>query len=225
MIGYKLVDQDGYTRRGETGETLWEVGSTVTPTGTGTGACGPGVLHDYAHPLLAVLLNPIHANIAEPRMLVLEHASAPKTDGLKRWTTRSVRVLREEPLPAVTTLQRVHWAILVARDSIGNRCPTWSAWADRWLSGEDRSWAAAREATAAAREARAAAREARAAQEAAWAAAWAAEASEAAAQEAAAWAAAREAAAVGDPHAFTARLIELAEQAVREEQRISGLVS
>jgi len=67
---YKLVDQDGYTRRNESGETLWlPTGKTVHPTGTGSDPCGPGVLHAYVLPEVAVLANPIHARIRKPRCL------------------------------------------------------------------------------------------------------------------------------------------------------------
>ncbi len=43
---YKLTDADCYTRRGETGETLWEVG-VPSPVLDGTILCAPGVWHAY----------------------------------------------------------------------------------------------------------------------------------------------------------------------------------
>lgn len=111
LKGYKLTDQNGYTRRGLTGQTKWEIGTKVRPTGEYQGKpCAPGVLHDYEHPLLAILLNPIHANIDKPLMFVLEHDIEPNTDGLKRWTTRQVSVISEMSPPVVTITQRVKWA-------------------------------------------------------------------------------------------------------------------
>ena len=49
---YKLTDGDGQTRGG----TQW--GPGVSHSGTGKGElCGPGWIHAYEHPLIAVLLN------------------------------------------------------------------------------------------------------------------------------------------------------------------------
>jgi len=217
MIGYKLVDQDGYARRGLPGETHWEVSTTMQPVGEGGKPCGPSVLHYYRHPLMAALLNPIHAAISNPRLLVIEHDGEDCSDGLKHWTTAPCRVLREEPLPEISTAQRVRWAILAARETLVDT--RWCQWADAWLTGADRSQAAAMTARAAARAA------------AAWAAAWAA--TRAAAAAAAGWAAVEAAIAApvaapaaaaravawaaADAAATEAQLIELAERAIKEE--------
>jgi uncharacterized protein (DUF952 family) len=170
LKGYKLTDQNGYTRRGLTGQTKWEIGTKVRPTGEYQGKpCAPGVLHDYEHPLLAILLNPIHANIDKPLMFVLEHDIEPNTDGLKRWTTRQVSVISEMSPPVVTITQRVKWAqacaaaafaaaaarAAQAMASAAKAAQVPGVAAARWLSGEDRSWAAWAE-EAAARAARAA---------------------------------------------------------------------
>lgn len=114
MLGYKLTDSDGYSRRNLPGETHWSVGATVAPIGIGVKPCGPGVLHDYEHPLLAILFNPIHAGFINPRMFVLEHDELPQMDETKRWTTHSVRVVNEMEPPKITLEQRVQWAKLVA---------------------------------------------------------------------------------------------------------------
>ena len=66
MIYYKLTNQDGYTRRGEKGETKWKPGVwQKSLSGRGT-LCGPGWYHFYYSPDLSVLLNPIHADIKNP---------------------------------------------------------------------------------------------------------------------------------------------------------------
>ena len=145
---YKLTDSKGFTQRRRAGETLWKVGTTVVPTGSGNGPCGPGVLHAYISPEVAVLGNPIHAEIQDPRLFRVE-AEHWTTDGLKRWTTKPVNVLEELPIPVLTVGERVAWVIclipsIVTRD-----------WAVSWLSGADRSWNAA---TRTAEEAEAAAR-------------------------------------------------------------------
>ena len=80
---YKLTDRDGYTRRGRDGETLWEIGVERTASGEGE-LCGPGWIHAYTDPLLAVLLNPIHAEITEPRMFECRGVVG-ETDHGPRW--------------------------------------------------------------------------------------------------------------------------------------------
>jgi hypothetical protein len=176
---YKLTDADGYTRRGKSGETRWAVGLTVTPTGEGTAACGPGVLHLYRHPLEAQLFNPIHGDYCEPRLWRVQTDALAKTDGLKYWTTGAVQVVEELPRPLVPTTRLVAWAILIAKTF--PQPQAWIAWADRWLEGADRSSAAAGAVVLQSRDVlRAAEAEAVARAEATWAAA----------ASAAAWAAA-----------------------------------
>jgi len=168
-IAYKLTDAGGYTRLGREGETLWQVGSIVAPTGTGTEPCGPGVLHAYISPEVARFAQPIHGEAAKyTRCFEVEIAGDGewRTDGLKRWTTSSLRVLREiRELPELTLEERVAWAICIAPH------PSTRNWAIGWLSGRDRSAEAAWEAAWEAEEA-----SAREAARASWSAAWAGEA-------------------------------------------------
>jgi hypothetical protein len=131
---YKLVDQDGYTRRGETGERLWlPAGTRVAPTGRGTGPCGPGVLHGYISPEVAVLANPMHAAISSPRLLRISAAKPWLTDGLKRWTTGSCKTVEELPLPQISITELAAWAICLAPHEVTRE------WAIAWLRGTDRS--------------------------------------------------------------------------------------
>jgi hypothetical protein len=174
---YKLTDKDGRTR----GETQWGEGVTHTTDGHGN-LCGPGWLHAYTDPLLAVLLNPIHGNFADPLLWKCKGKIGKRDHGLKVGCT-SLTTLRQIPMPAVTTEQRVRFGILCAWEVYAE--PAWREWADAWLAGASRSEraaiAAARGAESAAeRAARAAARGAesaaeRAARAAAIAAEWAAE--------------------------------------------------
>jgi hypothetical protein len=183
---YKLTDERGQTY----GNTQW--GPGVTHSGTGKGElCGPGFIHLYTDALLAVLLNPIHAHFARPRLWEAEGDVARTDRGLKVGCI-SATTVREVPLPKVTTEQRVGFAILVALAVC--REPSYVRWATAWLDNSDRTEEAARAAAEAAAaeaaEAAWAAAEARAAAEAAWAAAEAAEAAaQAEAQAEAAWAA------------------------------------
>ena len=159
MIVYKLTDQNLQTY----GSYQWEPGVARETDGNG-GLCGPGWLHYYHDPLLAVLLNPIHADIANPILWEAEAEGLHRDDrGLKGGCTR-LTLIRQVDLPQITTEQRVRFGILCAKAVCNDRA--WSAWADRWLDGSDRSQESAWAATEAA---------ARAA-EAAWAAETAAEA-------------------------------------------------
>ena len=181
---YKLTDSCGKTRN----DTQW--GPGVSHSGTGEGElCGPGWIHAYEHPLVAVLMNPIHANFKNPRLWEAEGEIAIR-DGQIKCGCKTLTTVREIPLPKITTEMRVRFAILCAKEVYA--CLSWNAWADRWLSGEDRTQAAraraartARAAWVAAAEA-AAAKAASAAYRSARAVAWAAYAAEAAAS---AWAA------------------------------------
>src|SRR5271157_3531257 len=176
-VVYKLTNRDMTTHGG----FRWELGKQATAPGEGE-LCGPGWLHCYSDPLLAVLLNPIHANIENPRLFRAEAGGKSKHDqGLKSGYTK-MTLIEEIPVPDVTTEQRVRFGILCSTKVYND--PTYTSWAGGWLSGKDRSAAAAEAAWAAS--------------EAAWASSWAVEtawASWAAVRAAeAAWAAARAAA-------------------------------
>ena len=202
---YKLTDGDGKTRN----DTQWGPGVSHSGTGEG-GLCGPGWIHAYEHPLIAVLMNPIHADFKSPRLWEAGGEIAIR-DGQLKCGCKTLTTVREIPLPAITTEMRARFAILCAKDVCA--CHAWNAWADKWISGEDRSAAAARAAADAAWKAAdgaaCAARAAAAARAAYDAAAWAAEAAEAAAASAyaayrASWAAAWSAAGAAEAAASAA---------------------
>src|SRR3990167_6468593 len=150
----KLTDADGYTHGG----TLWAEGASYETSGEG-GLCGPGWLHCYTDPLLAVLLNPIHANFINPRMCTVRVSGVGRDDhGLKEgWTKMAFESWVN--VPSVTTEQRIRFGILCAMEVYTER--SWVAWARGWLDGMDCTQVAAREAAA---RAAAAAQEAAAAQ-------------------------------------------------------------
>lgn len=128
-IIYKLTDQLLQTHHG----FQWAIGETCTASGEGN-LCGPGFLHGYTHPLLAVILNPVHAGIREPR-LFLGHGVIARTDrGLKVGCTK-MTLDKEIPIPAITPDQRIRFAILCAKEVCKGE--KWNKWADNWLSGEN----------------------------------------------------------------------------------------
>ena len=221
---YKLTDQNGQTYGG----CQWGEGVEHTAPGEGD-LCTAGWIHAYTDSLLAVLLNPIHANFHN-LCLWEGDGDVGKTDyGLKVGCTR-FKTLRRIPVPKVTTEQTLRFAILCALKVYKGK--DFVTWGHDWLSGRDRSEAAALVAALAARVAakavRAAAQAAAeaaalAARVAAEAAAWAAEAAltvRAAARvaaEAAAWAA-----------AVSARdfdLIAIAEEALKGEPIAQGFAN
>lgn len=132
MTGYKLTTQGMTTHGG----CRWKLGEWKQTSGEGR-LCGPGWLHCYTDPLLAILLNFVHADVQNPRLFECECAGEMLDDrGLKRGHTR-MRLTREIDPPIVTTEQRIRFAILCARAVYDDKA--FQTWADRWLSGEDRS--------------------------------------------------------------------------------------
>ena len=149
---YKLTDEYGKTRN----DTQW--GPNISHSGTGEGGlCGPGWIHAYKSPLLAVLMNPIHAGFKNPRMWEAEGEIALR-DGQLKCGCKTLTTIREIPLPAITTAMRVRFAILSSKEVF--TCHAWNGWADKWLFDEDRTQSTASVARAVAR---AAAKDARAA--------------------------------------------------------------
>ena len=209
---YKLTDEQGRTRAGEDNELTWAVGVAHKTTGTGTRLCTADVIHAYEHPLIAVLMNPVHADFdpATMRLFVAE-GNIVAREGQLKCGVHALKIVEEIHVPVLTIEQQVKFTILCAK--LVCKDAEWNAWADKWLNGDDRSAEAARAAWAAAT-----ARAAEAAR-AAWAAEAAATARAAEAAEAreAAWAAeaaatARAARAAEAAEAREADLIQIVEQ-------------
>ena len=182
---YKLTSQDMTTHNGYQWE-LYKWHKVSAKAGDGN-LCSGSFLHAYTDPVLALFLNPIHANIENPRLFRAEGRGRFADDNGLKVGYSQMRIVEELPVKMPTTEQRVKFAILCAMEVYDH--PDFLDWCHKWLIGEDRSqaaaWAAARAAREAAWAARAAwaawaARAAWAAAEAAWAAAWAARAARAA---------------------------------------------
>ena len=140
MIKYKLVDLDGYTRRGRNGETYWLDGLEKIAQGEGKELCSADVIHYYNHPLLAVLFNPIHASIKNPRLIEIEIDKEWACDGLKGGCKKA-KFVKELGMPEITMEQRVTFAIRVALKYYKDK--EYCKWGNAWLSGKDRSRKAA----------------------------------------------------------------------------------
>ena len=134
-ILYKLTDEHDRTHGG----CQWGEGVEHVTDGHGN-LCGPGFTHWYTDPLLAVLLNPIHANFQNPHLWEGEGDVAKTARGLKVGCTRG-KTLKRLPLPEISLTQRVVFGILCAKTVYTDTA--WNKWANDWLSGVDRTRAAA----------------------------------------------------------------------------------
>jgi hypothetical protein len=171
MKCYKLTDENGQTCN----DTQWGEGVTHEAPGKGP-LCTNGWIHAYSDPYLAVFMNPVHANFANPVLWEANAEGEIKEEqtklGCQKLTTRC-----KIDLPEISTDQRIEISIRCAM--LVYEEPEWLEWANGWLTGNTRSARAA---------AATAARAAWAAEAAAATAAWTAEAAAAAAARAA-WAA------------------------------------
>ena len=127
---YKLTNQENETFN----QTKWGENVSHETDGTG-GLCGSGWLHAYTHPLLAVMLNPIHGNFINPKLWECEGEIGLNDRGLKVGC-KKLTTTKEIPLPNITLEQKVRFAILCGKQTCRNK--KWNEWADKWLNGKDR---------------------------------------------------------------------------------------
>jgi hypothetical protein len=147
MTLYKLTDQDGKTRAGLAGETQWGPGVPHGATGKpDKPLCTDGWIHAYEHPLLALLMNPIHSNIENPRLWECE-GQIGKREGQLKCGCRALTTVREIALPEITNEQQVRFAFACAWPTC--KVPAWRTWARNLLTHGDRSAWATRAALAA----------------------------------------------------------------------------
>ena len=116
--------------------TKWEVNKTITVTKKGIEMCTAQVLHGYNHPLLAVLFNPIHSNIYNPRLFEIDVDTIVNTDGLK-YASKQQTLIKEITIPEINLEQRIEFAIRVAK--LVCKDTDWNMWADNWLNNIDRT--------------------------------------------------------------------------------------
>lgn len=132
---YKLTDGDGKTWGG----TQW--GPGVSHSGTGEGElCGPGWIHAYEHPLIAVLMNPIHAGFENPRLWEAE-GDVGLRDGQLKCGCATLTTIREITIPEITTEMRVRFAIMCAREAAAADAAAARAWAAAAWASLASAWA------------------------------------------------------------------------------------
>jgi len=131
-IVFKLTDKFGQTRR----MTQWGNNVSHTAKGNSKKLCSNGFIHYYTHPLLAVLMNPVHADFKSPKLWEAEASGKIINEALKSGC-KTLRTIKEIPLPEVSGVQKIAFGILCAKEVCKGKA--WNKWADKWLSGEDRS--------------------------------------------------------------------------------------
>jgi hypothetical protein len=95
MKTYKLTDENNQTRGG----TQWGPGICHTAIGDGEELCSDGWIHFYTNPLIAILMNPVHANFLNSRLWECETSGAelhvPLKSGCKTLkTVKEIHCLR-----------------------------------------------------------------------------------------------------------------------------------
>ena len=132
MKKYKLVTQDMKTRKGERNEFTWVIGEWSPETDGEGDLCSPSFYHYYHDPLLAVFMNPAHADIDNPRLFEVDAQGKHKDDNGTKGGCTKIKLVKELTLPSVTREQRVAFAILCAKEVCKDK--EWNKWADNWLN-------------------------------------------------------------------------------------------
>lgn len=136
MKAYKLTDKNNQTHGKLQWGLQWGPNVSHTATGNSDTLCSDGYIHYYKDPLLAVLLNPIHANFPNPNLWECEATGVTINEPLKSGS-KTVTTTRQIPLPEVTLTQRIAFAILCVKQVY--KSTTWLTWADNWLAGINRT--------------------------------------------------------------------------------------
>ena len=105
-IVYKLTDKFGQT----IGMTQWGNNVSHTAKGNSKKLCSDGFIHYYTHPLLAVLLNPIHADFKSPKLWEAEASGEIINEPLKSGC-KTLRTIKEIPLPEISRVQKIAFEI------------------------------------------------------------------------------------------------------------------
>ena len=133
MLKYKLTNWQWKTHK----DTKWGEGVTHETNGEGD-LCSEGWLHYYHHPVLAVLFNPIHAQIREPILWECEAEGKHKDDmGLKGGCTK-LTTIKQIPLPKITQKQKLEIALRCSLQAYRWNCCNdlreWEQWVEKYLA-------------------------------------------------------------------------------------------
>lgn len=125
---YKLVDQQFTSCNGmKWFPNVWHMESGLDTL------CNEGWLHVYTHPLLAAFLNPIHADVQEPKYFRAEAVGNFRIEsGLKVGVT-ALRITEEILPPHIDQEHRIRLALMVSLEVCTNI--QWCSWARNYLEG------------------------------------------------------------------------------------------
>jgi len=131
---YKLTENNNYTRY----HTMWGENIThcVDESYPGTELCTNQVIHAYEHPVIAVLMDPVHAQFGQPLLWEAEGEVIVR-EGQLKCGVKKLTTVRQIALPRFTRQQRQEIMIRCALKVY--RMTAFTKWAKRWLDGSDRS--------------------------------------------------------------------------------------
>jgi len=117
-------------------EFQWELGKWYETTGEGD-LCSSGWFHFYSDPLVGLFLNPVHISIENPRLFRAEVEGKFLNDNKTKYGYSRARLIEELPVPQISPVQQVRFAILCAKEVYKGK--KWNKWANNWLSGKNRT--------------------------------------------------------------------------------------
>jgi hypothetical protein len=129
MARYLLTDAENHTWRGSTiypGRSVYSMNTQNNIVATNASEIGES-------PLVAIMLNPWHAEVENQKMLELEFSMI----SMVKHDPRINLLIRETQTPSVTTDQKIVFALMVIQDVYKNE--VFNNWSDNWISGNDRS--------------------------------------------------------------------------------------
>jgi len=131
---YKLTDRQESTYN----DTVWgeNVTHSIPADRPGFKLCSSQVIHAYEHPVIAVLLNPVHAGFYHPLLWEAEGEVVVR-EGQLKCGVKKLTTLRQIPLPVGGATRRLNIAIRCAL--LVYTEARFVAWANNWLDGSDRT--------------------------------------------------------------------------------------
>ena len=133
MKYYKLTNQNMETHGG----FQWQIGKQEEIKTKGGDLCSKDFFHCYNNPLLAVLLNPIHADIPEPRIFSIDVGGESRNDNGLKFGFKKMTLVKELTLPTITNTNKVAFVIYFVLEIYKD--PQFVTWATNWLTTPDRS--------------------------------------------------------------------------------------
>jgi len=118
MIVYKFTDPDGWTRRHHLNGHNWLKEPVLKTNGEGN-LCGPGWIHAYEHPALALFHDMLHSDyLPDALFFQCEAVGEIKRDGFLKLGTTKLIVQEQLTIRTVTAVERAKYASYAALEYI-----------------------------------------------------------------------------------------------------------